>query len=68
MRHWTEKTDQEAQTFFATLSESQIRERQAICNEQIGIAYRERMEDALEDLQAMSEALARSMMERLSRS
>lgn len=67
MRHWTEKTDREAQTFFATLSEREIRERQAICNEQIGMAYRERMEDALEDLQAMSEALARSMMERLSR-
>ncbi len=67
MRHWTEKTDREADFYFATLPEFEIRRRQDLCGQQITIAFKRGLIDALEDLQAMDQALARSMLARLER-
>lgn len=65
MLHWTDETDREAQAFFATLPEREIRRRQDLCFEQIERAHAQRNTDALTDLRRMEDALARSMMERL---
>jgi hypothetical protein len=65
MTHWTDETDREAQVFFATLPEREIRRRQDLCFQQIAAAHAQRNEDALTDLRRMEDALARSMMERL---
>jgi len=64
-RHWTDETDAEADVFFATLSEAEIRRRQDLCKQQIVMAYRARAEDALADLHRMEDALQRSMLARL---
>ena len=39
---WTDEVDQEADVYFATLSEREIRRRQDLCSQQIVIAHRER--------------------------
>lgn len=65
MRQWTDETDREADVFFATLTEREIRRRQEICTAQIREAWRQRNDEALADLHACEEALARSMMARL---
>jgi len=65
MKHWTDETDKEADIFFATLSIKEIRNRQEICSEQIGMAWKQRNDDALEDLRRMEDALTRSMAMRL---
>lgn len=65
MRHWTDETDAEADVFFATLSEAEIRRRQDLCQQQIVSAHRDRNEDALADLRRMEDALTRTMLARL---
>lgn len=65
MRHWTDQTDGEADEFFSTLAESEIRRRQDLCQQQIRTAHARRNDDALADLRRMEDALARSMMSRL---
>lgn len=64
-RRWTEETDREADEFFATLPEKEIRRRQDLCRQQQVLAYEQRNEGASADLQRMDEALARAMMARL---
>jgi hypothetical protein len=65
VRHWTNETDREADEFFATLSESEIRRRQDLCVQQIEVAHAQHKTDALEDLRRMEDALCRSMLARL---
>ena len=65
MIHWTDTTDVEAAEFFATLSEREIRTRQDLCTQQIGLAWKQRNDDALADLRRMEDALAAEMMRRL---
>jgi hypothetical protein len=66
--HWTDETDAEADAYFATLSEAEIRRRQDLCREQQRTAFERRNTNALIDLQRMDDALARAMMARLIRS
>jgi hypothetical protein len=66
--HWTDDTDAEADAYFATLSESEIRRRQDICREQQRTAFERRNTNALADLQRMDDALARAMFAKLIRS
>lgn len=63
-RHWTEKTDREADALFRTLSVAEIRRRQDLADQQIRLAYTQRNTDALTDLNAMRDALSREMMRR----
>lgn len=63
--HWTDECDREADLFFATLSEAEIRHRQDLCHAQQRMAYDQGNDRALADLQRMGDALARSMMARL---
>ncbi len=49
MIQWTDETDREAAEFYPTLSEREIRRRQDITAQQIGIAHRQGNEDALAD-------------------
>lgn len=65
MRHWTDKTTEEARHFFPTLTEAEIRRRQDIAAQQIRMAYDERNDDALADLQAMERELTHEMMRRI---
>lgn len=70
-RHWTDETDREAASFFATLSDREIRRRQDLCAEQIAMAHEQHerhgrdMTDALWDLRCMEEALTQAMLVRL---
>jgi hypothetical protein len=63
--HWTDEIDAEAETFFATLSEAEIRRRQDLCAQQIVMAHRARNDVALADLRRMENALGREMLRRL---
>jgi hypothetical protein len=65
VRRWTDDTDKEADQFFATLSESEVRRRQDLCRQQIRLAFEQRNEDALADLDRMRDALTRTMLTRL---
>jgi hypothetical protein len=65
MRQWTDKTDVEADEFFRTLSTAEIRRRQDLADEQIGMAHEQGKTDALADLQRMRDALSGEMMRRL---
>lgn len=70
MRHWTAETDAEAATLYATFTEAKIRLFQDLARQQIGMAFAQReqrpgMDDAMEDLQAMHDALSREMGLRL---
>jgi hypothetical protein len=67
MKQWTDEVDREAETFFATLTETEMRRRQDLCAQQIAIAHRERKGDALDDLRRMESALVREMLRRCSR-
>jgi len=67
MRHWTTEVDKEADKFFDTLSDKEIRRRQRLCTAQIETAYREKRTDALADLQAAEAALMRTMLKRVRR-
>jgi hypothetical protein len=64
MRHWTDETDTEAEEFFATLPDREIRRRQDLCSQQIRTAHERRNEDALADLRRMEDALTRTMLRR----
>lgn len=64
-KRWTDETDREAEAFFPTLSEAEIRKRQDLCKQQQRIAFRSRNEDALADLGRMDDALAAEMGRRL---
>ena len=64
MRHWTNETDAEASSFFATLTEREVRRRQDLCAAQIAVAHDRGLTDALEDLHRMEAALQRSLLER----
>ena len=63
-QHWTDETDREADVFFATLTEAEIRRRQHLCREQQSLAFKQRNEGALADLGRMEDALMRAMMAR----
>lgn len=65
MIQWTDETDREAAEFYPTLSEREIRRRQDITAQQIGMAHRQGNEDALADLRRQEDALTREMMRRL---
>lgn len=67
-QHWTDETDREADAYFATLTDREIRRRQDLCHAQQQIAFEHRNDRALADLQRMDDALARAMMARLLRS
>lgn len=62
---WTKEIDAEADVFFATLNETEIRRRQDLAAQQIEMAHAKGLTDAIEDLRRMEDALARSMMQRL---
>jgi hypothetical protein len=62
MRTWTDATDREAAKYFATLDEREIRRRQDLCSAQMKLAYEQRNEDALADLQRMDDALMEAML------
>ena len=68
MKHWDDKTDKEAEIFFATLSEKEIRKRQDLCTQQIIMAFEQKNNDALADLRCMEDALTKDMMRRLDES
>lgn len=68
MRHWTEDTDREAEEFFDGLTIAQIRRRQVLCDAQIVMAHGQHNDEALADLQRMSDALMGSMLRRSGRS
>lgn len=61
---WTDEIDQEADTFFATLPDEEIRRRQDLCSQQIVLAHKANSTRALEDLRRMEDALTRAMLER----
>jgi len=65
MRKWTDEIDAEADEFFSTLSEREIRRRQDLCRQQLKIAHDRGLTDALIDLQRMEAALTRAMLARL---
>jgi len=65
MQKWTNEVNKEADVFFHTLSETEIRWRQDLCIEQIGMAFKQKNTDALEDLRRMEDALAREMLRRI---
>ena len=65
VRHWTDETDAEADVFFASLSDAEIRRRQDLCSAQIVTAHERRNEDALADLRRMEDALCRTMLARI---
>ena len=65
MKNWSDEVDEKSKIFFSTLSEKEIRRRQDLCNQQIKMAYNQKNEDALYDLQRMQKALEREMMNRL---
>lgn len=64
-RHWNAETHREADQFYPTLSEAEIRRRQDLTRQQIEIAHRERLDDALADLHEQEDALTRDMLRRL---
>lgn len=64
-RHWTDKTDREACILYRTFTEAKIRRYQDLAQQQITTAFRQRNEDALADLNAMNDALARELRRRL---
>lgn len=55
----------EALAFYRTLPEKEIRRRQDLCTQQTARAFQQRNEEALKNLQAMSDALVMAMLERL---
>lgn len=65
MIQWTDEVDREADEFFATLSDAEIRRRQDLCVQQTRMAYDQRNADALHDLHRMGDALTRAMLTRL---
>jgi hypothetical protein len=62
--HWTDATDRQADEFYATLSESEIRRRQGLCEKQMKLAAEQGNERAMADLQRMSDALMGAMLAR----
>ena len=67
MRHWTAETDIEAAELFDTLPTKEIRQRQSLCREQMGMidnCPHGQLEDAMADMQAMENALFLAMMRR----
>ena len=67
MRNWTDETDREASELYATFTDAKIRKYQDLASQQMGIAYRQRNENALADLQAMHDVLSREMLLRVNR-
>ncbi len=65
MRHWTEETDREADALYRTFSYTKVRCYQDLASQQIAMAYSQRNSDALADLNAMNDALARELRRRL---
>lgn len=65
MSRWTDAVDAQADVFFATLTEAEIRRRQSLCDQQIVMAHKQQNESALADLRRMEAALIRSMFARL---
>lgn len=69
MRHWTAKTDAEADVLYRTFTYAQIRRYQDLAGQQMAMAWQRRaehgMDDAMADLQAMHDALARELGRRL---
>jgi hypothetical protein len=65
MRLWTPETDREADVLYRTFSYAKIRHHQDLIGQQIAIAYARRNTDALEDLNAANDALARELRRRL---
>lgn len=70
MRHWTEEIDDAANVLFRTFTTAEIRRRQDLCRAQLATAVKRydrgetRLIHAIEDLQAMDNALFREMMRR----
>jgi hypothetical protein len=66
-RHWTAETDAEAVVLFDSLPTKEIRQRQDLCRQQMGMIDNApvwQREDSLADLIAMDEALFQAMMRR----
>jgi hypothetical protein len=63
-RNWTPEVDAEADQFFRTLTMREIRKRQDLATQQMGMAYEQRKTDALLDCQAMHDALTREVARR----
>lgn len=64
MRRWTDDTDAEAATYYRTLSTAEIRKRQTLTQEQLGMAYEKELPDAMADLRRQEDALTREMLRR----
>lgn len=64
MRRWTEETDREAGELYRTFTIAKIRRYQDLAQQQMRMAFGQRNEDALLDLQAMHDALARELLRR----
>lgn len=65
MRTWTETTTEEARAFYPTLTEAEIRRRQDLTRQLLGMAYEQRNDDAMLDLRAQERALTDEMLRRL---
>lgn len=64
-RNWTPEVDAEADQFFRTLSIAELRKRQDLATQQTRIAFDQRNDNALIDLQAMHDALTREVARRI---
>lgn len=64
-REWTEQTTAEAAEFYPTLTTAEIRRRQGLTAEQIGMAWEQGNTDALLDLRCQEDALTAEMHRRL---
>jgi hypothetical protein len=65
MKHWTPEVAIQAVACYAKLTEAQIRKRQRLCDLQIVMAFEARDDDAINDLNAMRDALTAEMLRRL---
>lgn len=61
---WTRKVDLEAKTLFKTLSEAEIRRRQAICDLELAKMTPKTPESVVLDVQRKQNALMREMLDR----
>jgi hypothetical protein len=69
VRHWTPETDREADVLYRAFTYAEIRRYQDLAEQQMALAWQRRgehgMDDAIADLQAMHDALARELGRRL---
>ena len=63
-RHWTAETAEEAESYFASLSTSDLNQRLELAHAQAILASERKQTDALEDLQEMERAILREILTR----